>query len=82
MKKTWYWILVVLVGSLPIGSALQYYFAGEPYRNTPTRNWLVVGQVVLGLLIMAFGLYKQMQASREVPPTDEAETKLNLRDEK
>ncbi len=74
--KSWYWILVVLAGSLPIGSALQYYFAGEAERNTPTRNWLVVGQAVLGLLIMGFGLYMQNKASRRIPPDDHEKLKI------
>ena len=67
MKRTWYWILVVFAGSLPVASALQYYISGEPARNTPTRNWLVVAQVLLGLAIMAFGLYKQFQTARQTP---------------
>lgn len=78
MRKAWYWILVVLAGSLPVGSALQYYFGGEVERNTSTRNWLVVGQVVLGLLIIAFGLYMQFRAGRQDPPAEDGETKLNL----
>lgn len=80
MKRSWIGILLVLLGSLPIGQALQYYFAGEPYRNTPTRNWLVVGQVILGLAIIAYGLYTQVKASRQPVEEDESETKLNLRD--
>jgi len=71
MKKPWYWILVVFAGSLPLAAALQYYISGEPYRNTPTRNWLVVGQAVFGLLIMAFGLYKQFQTARQVPEPEQ-----------
>jgi hypothetical protein len=71
MRKTWYWILLIFAGSLPFASALQYYISGEPYRNTPTRNWLVVGQAVLGLAIMAFGLYKQFQAARQIPEPEQ-----------
>lgn len=78
-KKGWYWIILIFLGSLPLGGALQYYFAGEPYRNTPTRNWLVVGQAVLGIAIMAFGLYKQVKTNREpdVEETDETVLKIN-----
>jgi hypothetical protein len=71
MRKTWYWILLIFAGSLPFASALQYYISGETYRNTPTRNWLVVGQAVLGLAIMAFGLYKQFQTARQTPEPEE-----------
>lgn len=63
---------------MPVGSALQYYFAGEPYRNSSQRNWAVVGQAVLGILIMALGLYKQVKAGKLPPPESEAETKLDL----
>ena len=65
--KSWIWILVVFAGSLPIAAALQYYLSGEPAHNTSTRNWLVVGQVLLGIAFIGFGLYKQIQASRQAP---------------
>ena len=64
-RKGWFWIILIFLGSLPLGGALQYYFGGEPYRNTPTRNWLTVGQAILGIAIMAFGLYKQITTNRE-----------------
>jgi hypothetical protein len=78
MKRSWIWILVIFAGSLPIGSALQYYFAGEQYRNSPQRNWAVVGQAVFGLIVMILGLYKQVKAGKQTPPENEGETKLNL----
>jgi hypothetical protein len=81
MKKSWIWILVVFAGSLPFASALQYYISGEAYRNTPSRNWLVVGQAVFGLAVMAFGLYKQIEASRQPVMDEAAETKIKLNDE-
>ncbi|MFT3745621.1 MAG: hypothetical protein QM785_15205 [Pyrinomonadaceae bacterium] len=65
--KGWQGVLLILVGSLPIGHALQYYFAGEAYRNSPTRNWLVVGQVVLGAFIIGLGILLQIRASRRAP---------------
>ena len=74
--KSWIWILVVFAGSLPFAAALQYYISGEPYHNTPTRNWLVVGQAVFGVLVMAFGLYKQFQASRMAPPDEHENFKI------
>ena len=78
MKRSWLWILVVLAGSLPVGSALQYYVNGEPARNTSPRNWLVVGQAVLGFLVIGFGLYKQFKAARQAPEPEEPEgLKLN-----
>ena len=80
MKRSWVWILVVFAGSLPIASAVQYYVSGEPGRNTPTRNWLVVGQVVFGLAVIALGLYKQFQASRQPVDTDDEEIKIKLND--
>jgi hypothetical protein len=80
MKRTWIWILVVFAGSLPLASALQYYISGEPYRNTPTRNWLVVAQALFGIAVMAFGLYKQIQASRQAARPDDAEIKIGLDD--
>lgn len=81
MKKSWYWVLLVLAGSLPIGSALQYYFKGEPDRNTPTRNWLVVGQVVLGLIVIAIGLYGQIRANRATSTVSDEDVVLKLDDE-
>lgn len=76
--KSWIWIFVILAGSLPLGSALEYYSSGEPYRNTSTRNWLVVGQVVFGVLVMAFGLHKQFETARPVlDPGEPEEIKLN-----
>ena len=79
MSRSWYWVLLIFIASFPLGNALQYYFAGEPSRNTPTRNWLVVGQAALGLLIIAFGLYKQIAANR-LPAPEEPDAELNLRD--
>lgn len=63
----WQGVLLILVGSLPIGDALQYYFAGEPYRNSSTRNWLVVGQALLGMGIIGLGIMLQVKASRRAP---------------
>ncbi|MBV9215357.1 MAG: hypothetical protein JO053_04200 [Acidobacteria bacterium] len=76
MKKSWLWVLVILTGSLAVGSGLQYYFSGEPYRNTPARNWLVVGQVIVGLVIIGFGLMKQIQANRKLAETQHVEYKI------
>jgi hypothetical protein len=65
--RSWIWIFVVFLGSLPFAAALQYYLTGEPSRNTPTRNWLTVAQAVFGIAVMALGLYRQIKAAREVP---------------
>lgn len=80
MKKSWIWVLVIFAGSLPVGRALQYYFAGEAYRSTSTRNWLVIAQAAAGLVIMALGLYKQIRANRQLPTEDESKLKLDLND--
>ena len=78
MKRSWVWILVILAGALTAGGALQYYFAGEPYRNSSARNWAVVGQALFGFLVICFGLYKQFKAARQAPEPDESEgIKLN-----
>jgi hypothetical protein len=78
MKKSWIWILVIFVGSMPVGSALQYYFAGEPYRNSTQRNWAVVGQAAFGILVMALGLFKQIQAGKTPSPKNDDESNLDL----
>ena len=80
MKKSWIWILVIFAGSMPVGSALQYYFAGEADQNSSGRNWAVIGQANFGILVMALGLYKQIRAGKQLPVTDEPETGLNLND--
>lgn len=78
MRSSWLWILVVLAGSLPVGSALQYYVNDEPARNSSQRNWLVVGQAIFGFLVIVFGLYKQFRAARQAPEPDKPEgIKLN-----
>ncbi len=69
--KSSLWILVVFAGSLPFASALQYYVAGEAYRNTPTRNWLVIAQAAFGLAIMAVGLYRQLRNARQIPEPEQ-----------
>ena len=79
MTRSWYWILLIFAGSLPLGNALQYYIAGEPYRNTPTRNWLVMGQALVGLVIIGFGLYKQITSNRQ-SLENEDDVPLDLRD--
>jgi len=80
MARSWYWIVLIFAGSLPLGNALQYYVAGEPYRNTPTRNWLVVGQAVLGLVLIGYGLYKQIISSR-YPVREDGPASRDLREE-
>ena len=79
MTRSWYWILLIFAGSLPLGNALQYYFTGEPYQNTPTRNWLVIGQAILSLVIIGFGLFKQITSNRH-SLDDEDDASLDLRD--
>ncbi len=74
--KGWQGVLLILVGSLPIGDALQYYFAGEPYRNTQIRNWLVVGQALFGAVIIGLGIVLQVRASRRVPEREHESYKI------
>ena len=71
MKRSWIWIFVVFAGSLPFASALQYYFTGEPSRNTPTRNWLVLAQAIFGIAVMAYGLYRQIRSATALPEPEE-----------
>ena len=80
MRRSLYWVLVIFAGSLPLGYALQYYFAGEPDLNSSTRNWLIVGQAFFGLVIMGFGLYKQIQTERR-PMAKTEEPGLSLNDD-
>ena len=77
VNRPWLWVLLIFIGSLPVGGALQYYFSGEPARNSSSRNWLAVGQAVLGLLIIAFALYRQTVALRQIP-YEEEKTRLDL----
>jgi hypothetical protein len=81
MKRPWYWWLVVFAGTLPIGSGLQYYLGGDAYRNSAGRNSLVVGQIILGVLVVAFGLYKAIRRSYSKETKQEIETSLNLTDD-
>lgn len=81
MKKSWYWVLLIFAGSMPFGNALQYYIAGEAYRNTLTRNWLVVGQACLGILIMGFGLYRQVRTNRAISTEADEDTPIKLNDD-
>ncbi len=81
MHRSWYWVLVILTGSFVLGSALQYYFTGEADRNTSTRNWLVVGQAILGVVVIGFGLIKQIQANRKPVEKSDAELFVKLTDD-
>jgi hypothetical protein len=80
MKKSWYWVLLIFVGSLPVGHALQYYITDETGRNTPDHNLLIVGEAALGLLIIAFGLYMQVRTNRAIGFEADEDVVLKLDD--
>lgn len=81
MKKSWYCVLLIFVGSLPVGYALQYYFAADAVQNAGEWNWLVIGAAAIGVLIIAVGLFKQVQANRAIAPENDKDGLLNLDDE-
>jgi len=81
MKKSWYWVLLIFAGSMLVGHALQTYFTGDVGRDPKDRNWLMIGEAALGLLIIAFGLYKQVRANRAVIMDSEKDILLKLDDE-
>ena len=73
-------MLLIFAGSMPVGHALQYYITGEAARNPSDHNWLIVGEAALGILIIAFGLYKQVRANRAVTPDSDDDISLKLDD--
>jgi|GEM_PF-5636449 len=79
MGRSWYWVLLIFCGSLTLAGAMQSYLAGETAVNTSANNWLTAGQGALGLLMIAFGLYRQIAANRH-PVPQEPDARLNLHD--
>lgn len=80
MNSSWLGILLVVLGSFAVGSALQYYFSDAASQNTGTTNWLIAAEAAVGLLLIAFGLYKQFTSSRHTM-ADDHEVAIDLRDD-
>lgn len=60
-----YWnLLAVFVGLLPIKSGLQYFIAGEAVQNSDLRNFAVVGQIIFGLAIIYYGIWRYKKCPR------------------
>lgn len=56
--KSWLWWFWVFAGSLVMGGGIRYFISGQAAQNTTLWNALVVGQILLGIAIIAFGLKK------------------------
>lgn len=59
-SKFW---MIFLTSLLPIGNGLQYFIGGEVYRNTDLRNYAVIGQILFGLVTMAYSLWLKNHSS-------------------
>ncbi|MBA4123675.1 MAG: hypothetical protein H0X72_14580 [Acidobacteria bacterium] len=58
-NKSLLFILWLIAGFLPIGNGLQYFIAGEAYRNTDLRNYAVVGQIIFGLATIGYAFWSK-----------------------
>lgn len=65
-KINWIALLFISTSLLPIGSGLRYLFDGRVYENSDLRNYTVVGQIILGLLTMAYGYWQYKTSLKKV----------------
>lgn len=55
MKTLWYlfyWSAIALL----VGSGLNYFVTGKADQNSDFRNYAVIGQIIVGLVIFALSL--------------------------
>ena len=55
-KKNLYLFLILFIGADVFGQGLHYFIADKHYHNTDLRNYAVVGQIVFGLAVIAYGI--------------------------
>ena len=63
-EKSWN-LLLIFAGFLPIWNGLAYFIAGEANPNSNLRNFAVVGQIVFGLAIVCFGVWRGKNLSAQ-----------------
>lgn len=56
-EKSWN-LLVIFSGLLPIWNGLQYFINGQAFQNSGLRNSAVVGQILFGLAIICYGIWR------------------------
>ncbi len=63
-EKSWN-LLVIFVGLLPIWNGLQYFINGQANQNSSLRNSAVVGQILFGLAISCYGIWRNKSLPRQ-----------------
>ena len=64
MKTLWYlfyWSAIVLL----VGSGLNYFVAGKADQNSDFRNYAVIGQIIVGLVIFALSLRNSLKKAEQ-----------------
>lgn len=66
-KKNLYFFLMLFIGADVAGQGFHYFIAGKHYYNSDLRNYAVVGQIVFGLAVIAYGVcyYKKLVKKME-----------------
>ena len=63
-EKSWN-LLTIFVGFSPIWSGLQYFVNGQANQNSSLRNSAVIGQIIFGLAISCYGIWRHKNLSRQ-----------------
>ncbi len=58
-------LLLIFCGLLPIWNGLQYFAEGQAHQNSSLRNSAVVGQILFGLAISCYGIWRNKNLSKQ-----------------
>jgi len=57
-KNKWFWFFFLFCGSSMAGQAAHYFIGGDTYQSSSLRDFLVVVQLAVGVVIAFYGWKK------------------------
>jgi len=63
-EKSWN-LLLIFSGLLPIWNGMQYFIEGQANQNSSLRNSAVVGQILFGLAVSCYGIWRNKNLSKQ-----------------
>jgi len=65
MKEKTLNLLLIFSGLLPIWNGLRYFIEGQANQNSSSRNSAVVGQILFGLAVSCYGIWRNKNLSKQ-----------------